>query len=153
MMKRLLVLLIGGALAGAAFAQQYRWTDKDGRVQYGDTPPPGVKATPLRGAPAPAAAAPAASKAGSKAQTAAERDAEFRKRQEEGAKARDKQDVAAQDAQAKKENCANAQEAMRTLEIGRVRKVDPQGEYYFLDDAQIEQEKARARKSIADWCN
>jgi len=150
MMKRLLVLLLGGALAGAAFAQQYRWVDKDGGVQYGDTPPPGVKATRLRGAPAPAA--PAASQAGAKAQTPAERDAEFRKRQEEAAKARDKQEAVSQDSAAKKQNCANAQEAMRTLEVGRVRKVDPKGEYYFLEDAQIEQEKAQVRKSIADWC-
>ena len=28
-----------------------KWVDQDGkRVQYGDTPPPGAKATPLRGA-------------------------------------------------------------------------------------------------------
>ena len=33
----LLVLL---TLAGLAHAQQYRWVDKNGRVQYTDTPPP-----------------------------------------------------------------------------------------------------------------
>jgi glutaredoxin len=32
-----LVLLLG---AGFAYAQQYRWIDKDGRVQYTDAPPP-----------------------------------------------------------------------------------------------------------------
>jgi glutaredoxin len=29
--------------AGAAFAQQYRWLDEKGRVQYGDAPPPGAR--------------------------------------------------------------------------------------------------------------
>jgi hypothetical protein len=154
MMKTLLVLLAGWCFAGAALAQHYRWVDKDGRVQYGDNPPPGVKATPLRGVPA-APAAPAAStqKPAGKALTPAEKDAEFKKRQEDEAKAREKQDTAAADADAKKLNCANATESVRTLEIGRVRRVKPDGEYYFLDDAQIAEEMTRAKKSVADWCN
>ena len=151
MMKRLLVLLAGVALAGLALAQQYKWVDQNGRTQYGDNPPPGVKATPLRAPAGPASAAPAAGAKGPL--TAAQKDAEFRKRQEDAAKARDKQDSAAADADAKKQNCAQAQEAMRTLEIGRVRRTDSKGEYYFLDDAQIEQEKARTRKAISDWCS
>ena len=51
-MKRtfLLLIVMGVALScgNGALAQQFRWVDKDGRVQYGDTPPPGVKATRLR---------------------------------------------------------------------------------------------------------
>jgi len=40
-MKTPLIFAIGLAIAaGAAFAQQYRWTDKDGKVHYTDTPPP-----------------------------------------------------------------------------------------------------------------
>jgi len=148
MMKTLLVLISFGCFAGAALAQQYKWVDKDGRVQYGDSPPPGVKVTPLRGGPAPAAPA-----AASKAPTAADREAEFKKRQEEDAKAREKQETATADADAKKLNCANARESVRMLEIGRVRRVKPDGEYYFLDDAQIAEEMTRAKKSVADWCN
>ena len=34
---------------GLAHAQAYRWVDKDGKVRYGDTPPPGVKAAPMKG--------------------------------------------------------------------------------------------------------
>jgi hypothetical protein len=112
-----------------------------------------VKATPLRGAPAaPSQSAPAAQKPAGKAPTAAEKDAEFKKRQADEAKAKEKQDTAAADADAKKLNCANAQEAVRTLEIGRVRRVKPDGEYYFLDDAQIAEEMTRAKKSVADFC-
>jgi hypothetical protein len=46
-MRYLLALLI--VAAGAAQAQQlYRWTDKDGKVQYGQNPPPGVAAKPIK---------------------------------------------------------------------------------------------------------
>ncbi|MGH8703832.1 MAG: DUF4124 domain-containing protein [Burkholderiales bacterium] len=54
-MTKALVLLVALALAGAAQAQQYKWVDKDGKVRYGDTPPPGVKATALKPPPGPAA--------------------------------------------------------------------------------------------------
>jgi len=44
----LLALLVAGA--GAAQAQQmYRWTDKNGKVNYGQNPPPGVVAKAVRG--------------------------------------------------------------------------------------------------------
>jgi glutaredoxin len=40
-MKRSLLIAAGTLLlAGAALAQQYRWVDDKGRVQYTDTPPP-----------------------------------------------------------------------------------------------------------------
>lgn len=59
-MRLLAVLLF--ASAGLASAQQYRWTDQNGRVHYGDTPPPAsakdVRRKNLGGAQqAPAAAA------------------------------------------------------------------------------------------------
>src|SRR5258708_34542345 len=78
--------------ASAAIAQQYKWVDKNGRTQYGDVPPPGVKAAPLRGPPAPSAPAEAAAekdaakdgKARRKGPpTPARQDADFRKRQKE----------------------------------------------------------------------
>src|SRR3954471_13167483 len=47
-MKRFLAFLVALAFSGVAAAQAYKWVDKDGKVRYGDTPPPGVKATPLR---------------------------------------------------------------------------------------------------------
>jgi hypothetical protein len=142
MMIRLLVLLLATALAGAAFAQQYKWVDKDGRVQYGDNPPPGVKATPLRPPPA-GTAAPAAQKPAGKAPSAATRDADLKK-----------QAAAAQDAEAKKSNCTAAQANMQTLESGRVRRPDPKtGELVYMEDAQLAEAKEQARKSIAEWCN
>src|SRR3954471_13976803 len=69
-MKRFLAFLVALAFSGVAAAQAYKWVDKDGKVRYGDTPPPGVKATPLKiqsgpkPPPAPAPSADAAKKDG-----------------------------------------------------------------------------------------
>jgi len=48
------------ALSTPALAQQYRWVDKDGRVQYTDTPPPASAKDIRKAAPASEKAAPAA---------------------------------------------------------------------------------------------
>ena len=136
-------------LCFAAAAQQFKWVDQDGRVQYGDAPPPGVKATPLR-----APSGPAPSAAPGAAPSATERDAEFNKRQLDAAKQRDKEAAAAQDTAAKKQNCAQAQAAVRSLDLGgRQRRLDANGEPYYMEDDQIAQERARAQKGVSDWCN
>lgn len=155
-MKRAIVLAVACAFAAAASAQQYKWTDKNGRVQYGDAPPPGVKATALR--PPPAAPAPAAKPADPNAAkkgplTPAEREAEYRKRQQEAAKDRDKLAQEEQAARAKKENCARAQDYLRNLQSGqRLSGVDSKGERYYLDEAQIAQETAKAQQAVQQWC-
>src|SRR5215212_9322384 len=95
-MKRALGFVLALAFAAGASAQAYKWVDKDGKVRYGDTPPPGVKATPLRGGHTARSAAPAPS-AESKKDAGAKKDekpltpeAAFRKRQQEKQEADDK---------------------------------------------------------------
>jgi hypothetical protein len=155
-MNKTLLFGVACAFAAAASAQTYKWTDQNGRVQYGDAPPPGVQATPLR--PPPAAPAPAAKAGDSKAAkkgplTTAEKEAEYRKRQEEAAKGREKLAQEQQAAEATKENCTRAQEALRTFQSGqRVARTDARGERYFLDDAQIAQETAKAQQAVQQWC-
>ena len=166
-MLKALILLSALTFAGAVAAQS-KWVDKDGRVTYGDAPPQGVAAQPMRRTPAPLlpyAASPSADKAdkadkkegdkdaAKKPLTAAEQDAAFRKRQQEAEKERDKQAKADSAAAAKRDNCSRAQEYVRTLETGRVAGTDAKGERYFLDDNQIAQENARARQAVRDWCN
>ena len=150
-MKRLFVFLALAAFAAAASAQQYKWVDKDGRVRYGDVPPPGVKATPLRPPPGPSTPPAAAKKDSAKALSP---EAAFRKRQEDAQKEQQKQAQAEQEAQAKRESCARAQESLRTLESGqRIARTDAKGERYYLEDAQIAQETAKARQAVQQWCN
>lgn len=143
------------ALAGAAHAQLYKWVDKDGRVQYGDYPPPGVKATALkpRAGAAPQPGAAGAQDASKGPLTPAEKELEFRRRQKEAQEAAAKQAQEKQLAEAQKQNCENAQQVLRSLEGGeRIARTDASGARYFLEDEQRAQETARARKAVADWC-
>jgi hypothetical protein len=153
-MNRTFLLALACAFATSALAQQYKWTDKNGRVQYGDAPPPGVKAAPLRPPPAAPAAKAADPKAAKKGPlTTAEKEAEYRKRQQDAAKEREKLAQEEQAAAATTENCTNAQEVLRTLQSGqRISRTDAKGERYYLDDAQIAQETAKAQRAVQQWC-
>jgi hypothetical protein len=160
-MNRLLGFALAMGLCFAAAAQQYRWVDLDGRVQYGDTPPPGVKATRMRGgaaapvAPAAPAAAGAEGKPAAKGPLSpAEQEAAFRQRQQETQKQQETDAQAARDAAQKKDQCARAQDYLRSLEGGqRIARTDSKGERYFLDEAQTAQELATARQGIQQNCN
>ncbi|HKU47126.1 MAG TPA: DUF4124 domain-containing protein [Burkholderiales bacterium] len=149
-MRTLFLVLALAALP--AWAQQYKWVDKDGRVRYGDVPPPGVNAQRLKAPSGPAAPAPsAAAKKGEKAMTPEQA---FQKRQQDAAKDAEKQASADAEAQAKRENCQRAQESLRTYESGqRISRVDSKGERYYLDDAQIQQGAAQARQIAQQACN
>lgn len=153
-MHKAIILTVICLFAAAAQAQQYKWVDQDGKVRYGDVPPPGVNATRLRppagGASSTTPAPEAAAKKDAKPLTPEEA---FRKRQEEAAKDRDKQAQADQQAQAKRQNCTQAREALRSLESGdRIQRTDPKGERYYLEDAEIARETARARQAVQQWC-
>jgi Domain of unknown function (DUF4124) len=158
-MLKALALFAGLTFAGAA-AAQYKWTDQNGRVQYGDTPPPGVNAAPMRGRPSPSSYASSAEPEAAekkddakKPLTAAEQDAEFRKRRQAAEKERQKQAKAQEEADDRRDNCARAREYTRTLDTGRVTRADAKGENHYLDDAQIAQERARAQQIIQQSCN
>jgi hypothetical protein len=152
LMQKPIIVVLSFLVAAAASAQQYKWIDKDGKVRYGDTPPPGVTANRMK--PPSGPVAPAPSPEANKQAKPLSPEAAFRKRQEDADKEREKQTKTDQDAQTKRENCARAQDALRTLETGqRVARTDTKGERYFLDDGQVAQETARARQSVQQWCN
>jgi hypothetical protein len=152
------ILLSALMFAGTVCAQS-KWVDKDGRVTYGDAPPAGVSAAPMRARPAPLPQAESSdnkddAKDAKKAPlTPAEQDAAFRKRQQEAEKSRTEQAKADRAASDKRENCARAQENVRVIEAGRVSRTDASGERYYLDDNQLAQESVKARQDVRDWCN
>ncbi|HWM45007.1 MAG TPA: DUF4124 domain-containing protein [Burkholderiales bacterium] len=149
-MKKLLALTF--FFAAAASAQQYKWVDQDGKVRYGDVPPPGANATRLKPPTAGTPGAPAeAKKDGGKPLTPEQA---FRKRQDDAQKEQQNQAKADQEAQARRENCARAQEALRSFESGqRIARTDAKGERYFLEDAQVAQETAKARQAVQQSCS
>ena len=154
-MTKLLVLLVGLAIAGVAQAQIKCWTTADGKRACGDAPPAGAKVTTVKVPSSPADAAPsAASKEGKKGpMTAAEKEQDYRKRQAEAQKAVAKAEEKQKDDDAKKENCDRAKENLAALEGGqRIQRTDAKGERYFLEDAQREQETAKARTQVQQAC-
>ena len=151
-MTKALLCAVGLAFAATALAQQYRWVDKDGKVAYGDTPPPGVQATPLRPpVSAPAAPPPAAKKDGGMRELSPE--AAFRKRQQERQEGEQKAAKERADAEAKRVNCEQSQASLRTLQSGqRISSTNAAGERFFIDDAERAKEIERTQRAVNDWC-
>jgi hypothetical protein len=153
-MKRTLLLLVVMGFAASAAAQQFRWVDKDGRVQYGDTPPPGVKATRLKppsggSTSAPSSSAPA-KKDGEKALSP---EASFQKRQKEAKELEDKAGKDRAEAETQRLNCMAAQSQVRQIQSGqRITGTNAAGERVFLDDSQRALELERAQKAVSESC-
>jgi regulator of protease activity HflC (stomatin/prohibitin superfamily) len=144
----LLVILMVLFVALDAGAQLYRWVDKDGRVQYTDTPPPpDAKGTQqLRLNTAPGAPAPSST-------SIAEQEKAFQKRRADAAKAETKAEADAKAAAENAQACAAARSHLATLnDGGRIARTKANGEREILDDAAIEAEKVKARASVAEAC-
>jgi len=142
------------SIAGSAGAQTYKWTDNDGKVRYGDTPPAGAKVTPVR-APQSAAATPAPESKDAKkgALTPAEQEQAYRKRQADAGKQAEKADAELRAQAQRSEACERTREYLRTLESGqRIQRTSPSGERYFLDDDQVAQEIAREQQARQANC-
>ena len=153
-MKRIVLSFCLLSLAAVATAQQFRWVDKNGKVQYGDAPPASVKATPLK-APAGPSAQPSAPEAkdGKDAKKALTPEEAFRKRQEDAKKAEAKAAEQAAEDRTRKENCSAAQARLRDLESGiRIATTNEKGERAFIDDEARKVQTESARKSVAEWC-
>jgi uncharacterized protein DUF4124 len=151
-MTKALLFAVGLAFAATALAQQYKWVDQDGKVRYGDTPPPGAQATPLKPpVSAPAAPAPAAKKDGGTPELSPE--AAFRKRQQERQEKDEKSAKERADAETKRVNCEQSQASLRTLQSGqRISSTDAAGERVFIDDAERAKEIERTQRAVSDWC-
>jgi len=152
------------ATALTAHAQTYQWKDSSGRTVISDTPPPG-SARDARGiglAPPPSSSAPKAdaakaeaAKAADAPKTTAEKDMEFRKRQQEAREKAEKSEKEAAAAAQKRDNCERARNQLATLESGNYRMVVPDGKggETFVEGAVRNSEMERARKIIAESCN
>lgn len=148
--------------AAAAQAQVYKCLDANGGTVYRQDPCPpsmtretmqkgGIPAAPVA-APADSAAKGNAAKGGPK--TPAEQEQAFRKRQQDAAKAAKEADQKSAQTQAKEANCTSARQRLAQLEIGgRISQIDDKGERYYMDDAQIEAGKTRARTDVSQFCN
>src|SRR5467141_1225191 len=132
-MTKALLCAVGIAFAATALAQQYRWVDKDGKVGYGDTPPPGARKD--------------------SGTTELSPEAAFRKRQQERQEKDEKSAKERADAEAKRVNCEQSQGALRSLQSGqRISSTNAAGERVFIDDQERAKEIERTQRAVNDWC-
>lgn len=143
-MNRVLLLACALACSSGAFGQLYKSVDKDGRVTYTDQPPATTESKQLKINPGPSPAPPASAKDRTKEQEKGKAAAgEKAKADEEAAKR----------AKANEERCASARAQLRNLgEGGRFTALDAKGERYFLDEQQVEAERAKAQKAVDESC-
>ena len=151
-MRKLVILLVLAAAVPLASAQAYKWKDASGRIQYSDTPPPpGAKDVQQLRKAAPSATA--SGGASTPARSAAEQDAEFRKRLVEKQEAEAKQAKAAEEEQTRARNCTQAKGQLAALDSGgRMVQLNAQGERIALDDAERERARQDSLKAIDTWC-
>ena len=163
-MTRAILFLIALVVSAAGHAQVNKCIGANGRVTYTQDPCPANTTSEMIGRAVPAAPTEAsaprspAGKAGSAKddgpKTPAEQEQAFRRRQQEEAKAEKEAAQKAAQAERKQNACRDARERLATFEAGgRITRFNAEGERYYLDDAQIEQEKAGARQAVAQLCN
>jgi hypothetical protein len=159
-MIRLVLFAFAMLAASAAQAQVYKCLDASGVTVYRQDPcPPSMKRETMSKpgiAPAPAAAPAAAGKGDAKKGplTPAQQEQAFRQRQQDAAKASKEADAKAEQAKIKEQNCSNARQRLATYTMGgRISRVDANGERYYMEDSQIESEKAKAQADVSSMCN
>lgn len=147
--------IMSTVIAVSAQAQTYRWKDSNGRTVISDTPPP-VSAKPKLIGGQEAEPSPAAETAsqGVKTSTMAEKEMEFKKRQQDAKEKAEKEAKEQAAAAAKRENCERARRNLVALESNQpVAQLEENGQQKVLDTSQREQEIERARKFMAETCN
>jgi hypothetical protein len=142
LMKR--VLLCAALLAWSSFASAvvYKWVDAQGKTQYGDRPPDGVHAevVELLGT-HPSSRSTTAAPAASDKPAAPSQSTDAKK------------EVAADVADARQKQCAEAQERYKKLIEGRhLYKTGENGERVYLTAEEIDTERLDAKKEIGDVC-
>jgi hypothetical protein len=165
--------------ASVAVAGQYQWRDAQGRMVYSDLPPPAsVPAARVVKAPAAALSATSASPSSSSgaapaaaaslgspgatgtsraatpaAQSIADRDLAFRKRQADLAEAEKKAQEAAGRKLELAKACSDAQGDIRSMQSGqRISRIAANGEREFVSDRERAERLEVARKSVREHC-
>jgi Domain of unknown function (DUF4124) len=137
--------LLTATCAGSASAALYKWTDAQGRIVYSDQPPSAnVKTEQLRAPPPPANP--------NAAKELAQREADFRKRQTEGAEAATKSDKERTDTAKRAEGCAQAKGQLKQLAESQlaIYRYNEKGEREVMDEDARGRERAKLNAWIRD---
>ena len=134
-------------------AQVFKWIDKDGKVNFSDTPPPAeaVKGEAKKLTVLPAANTPAPAPA--KVKIAVDQAKEAEKKKAELADKGKKDEAAEQNAKQNEERCKDAKRYLSTLDSGTpIRQSNDAGERVFMNDEQRASETARAKIAVTESC-
>lgn len=145
-----IALAVTGCALGAV-AQTYQWKDASGRTVVSDTPPPAAART-LRNTGAYSGAAPA-SEAAPAVKTLADKEQDFRKRQQEAREKaeKDRKDQAA--VRDREENCRLARQNLGALESQQpIATFDDNGQRQLMDNDRRQQELERTRRIVGEAC-
>ena len=147
-MRRFALAVAALVVTTVANAQIYQWKDENGKTIISDKPPIGAARTSRTiEADAPAGKAPLL-------HSTADREMEFRKRQQESKEKAEKAQKEQASSADKKDNCEKARRYLSGLESGeRIAMRDDKGERYYMEDEQRQQEIVKARQSVQSSCN
>jgi Skp family chaperone for outer membrane proteins len=165
-----LLALLSVFAAVPAFAQ-WKWVDASGKVQYSDRPPPAgtpdkdilqrpynasrqpIVVTTIEAAASAAAARAASAAPASSAPNRAEQEQSSRQKLEREQQVAKQKEEERRLADQRRDNCARAQENLRTLQAtSRLVRANEKGEKIFLDESQRDAEMQRARQLISSEC-
>jgi len=140
-------VLVFVSMMNAGAQSIYKWVDEDGVTHFSEQRPQGIEAERIAvrvqsgssRQSAPESAAPAASAA---------------RRPEQKEPATEDRSAAAADKEIRSENCAKARERLETYETSRrlYRQLDD-GDREYLDDDELDDARAEARRLVAQWCD
>jgi Domain of unknown function (DUF4124) len=143
-MKRLLIGIAACTLATGAFAELYKYVDKNGKTVYSDQPPMDADAKQLSAPPPPASG---------NGKSYVERDKEVEKGREKSREQAKKAADTDKVAQAKKERCDQAKGNLQIyIDGGRILKTNEKGERDYMSDEEIEAERAKTQRLVDEAC-
>ncbi len=155
------IIFASTAAITPSYGETFQWKDTNGQTVVSDTPPPATAkgrrsiggAKPNIVADAAAESSAEAPKVSEAPKSMAEKDLEFKKRQQEAKEKAEKQAKEHANESEKRENCQRAQRNLATLESNQpVTLYDDKGQRKYMDTAQRDQEMERARKFMAESC-
>jgi hypothetical protein len=133
-------------MAAAAQAVIYKWTDEKGKVQYSQTPPPGVNAALIE----PAAPPP---NAGQSDEALQKRLEGFEQRREAREKSKAEQAGEKEAQKIRAENCQRARDDLATLQAhGRI-SIKEGDTYRALTEEERQAKISEAQAHVDEFCN
>ncbi len=128
-------------------AEAYRYQDENGQTVYTQNPPTNVNATPIKPPPPPASSG-MNEKAAIEKKIADDKAAEVKAKKDQALA-----DINAMTEEEKRENCLKARQQLANLQLrNRVKMISPDGQVTMLSEAQKNEEIAKTRAAIKDYC-